>query len=341
MREGTMDKTKKAPIIVSRPYLVPHTDHMEDFQEWYARNLVKHNLIVATRYYRALHQAQAAAVTVALRKGASHILFTECDHYRYPEDGLEVLLEADKDVIGFRTYKRDYPYSNMNMRKARPDVSMILPQWEMKAKGAYLEAFGWEKGDDIIQKTDLITWAFTLVKVDVFRRMSQAWGNRLVSQEDLKALIQGDDATKDRLREYIKRPEGLQPFRQWGPHPTDSFFCQYCEDLGIDRHVHFGWTIAHGDVDPENTFTRRNRDVVELFQDNAMTPVEDDWGNTYGPDLDVRPDNRIPITREQAINGKASSQKSDAGKEGDRQEDTDKQGSGEEAGRREAAVLHA
>lgn len=313
-------------IVVSRPFLTPHTKHMEDFQEWYARNLVKHDLIVATRYYRALHQAQAAAVEVALRKGASHILFTECDHYRYPEDGIEVLLEADKDVIGFRTYKRGYPYSNMNMRKANPDVSLILPKGEMKRKGGYLDSFGWKKGDDIIQKTDLITWAFTLVKTDVFKRMSEAQGNMLVSQEDLKALIQGDDATKDRLREYIKAPLGLQPFRQWGPCPTDSFFCQYCEDLGIDRHVHFGWTIAHGDVDPEDTFSRRNRDAVEMFQEKIMVPVEDDWGNAYGPDLDVWPDNRIPITREQAINGKASAQK--GGKETSGEE-----GSGEEAGR--------
>lgn len=337
-------RTDKRPIIVSRPFLTPYPPHMEGFQEWYARNCQKHNLKVLTQYYRALHHAQQAAVHYAAKVGATHILFTECDHWQYPDNGLDVLLEADKDVIGFQTYKRGYPHQNLCMRKENPDISMILPAKELIAKEAKLEPVGWSQGEDLIQKVDLITWAFTLVKVDVFKRMAEAWGNLLVSQEDLAALIDGDAATKYRLSEYTEEPLGLQPFRQWGPRPTDSFFCQYCADLGIDVHVHFGWTMAHGDVEPKDiTMARRIQDGRNLEQNLDMLetmPIGDDWGNAYGPDVPLRPIRQV-VTKSEAIaggpNGKANSEESN-GKNGSAGEETrtDKKGS-----RPQAEVLPA
>jgi 2-polyprenyl-3-methyl-5-hydroxy-6-metoxy-1,4-benzoquinol methylase len=306
-------KTGKPPIVVSRPFLTPQPEHMENFQEWYARNRVKHNLVTVTQYYRGLHYAQKVAVRHATKIGASHILFTECDHHQYPDDGLEVLLEADKDVIGFHTYKRGFPHNSLNMRKDHPEVSMILPRQEMKDKNAYLIPFDYVEGEDLVQKTDLISWAFTLVKMSVFEKMQEAWGNLLVSQQDLKALIQGDQQTQDRLREYIKTPLGLDPFRQWGPCPTDSFFCQYCEDLGIDRYVHFGWTIAHGDVDPGEIVVHKRLEESRRMQlrqgELTMEPLQDDWGNAYGPDIEYVPQRKV-VSLEQAIagggNGKVS-----------------------------------
>lgn len=285
-------KMERRPIVVCRPLLTPHPPHMEAFQRWLLLASKKHNLIPVTQYFRALHQAQASAVRVALKFKASHILFTEADQWGYPDDGLDTLLEADKDVIGFRTYKRKYPYQNLCMRKERRDLSMILPPAEQIRKGARLIPFGQGKDQPEIQETDLITWAFTLVKTSVFERMQEAWGNLLVSQMDLKALINGDEATKDRFREYTEKPLGLEPFRQWGPHPTDSFFCQYCEDLGIARYVHFGHTIGHGDINPKDILIARRTEESKRMQDREfyMTPEQvknvDDYGNPYGPDVE-------------------------------------------------------
>ena len=306
------------PIVVSRPFLTPFPKHLEAFQLWYARNHQKHNLVTLTQYYRALHHAQQAAVHYAMKVDASHILFTECDHWQYPGDGLDVLLEADKDVIGFRTYKKDYPHQNLCFRKENPDVSMILPTKELVAKEAKLFSVDWVPGSELIQKVDLISWAFTLVKIEVFRKMQKAWGNLLVSQEDLTALINGDEATKERLREYTQEPLGLQPFRQWGPRPTDSFFCQYCADLGIDVHVHFGWTMAHGDVEPQDILMSKRVEESKVLDQKTTMPIEDDWGNSYGPDQNVRAA-RQTITKAEAIaggqNGKTRSEES-PGEEG-------------------------
>jgi len=286
----------KQPIVVCIPRLKPHEKHLEHFREWYADNQKKHNLIPVCQYYRALHHAQKAAVYVAFHKDASHILFSEDDQWGYPVDGLDVLLEADKDVIGFRTYKRAYPHSNLCMRKESPGVSMILPVEEQVRKAGRLIPFGLKRGEPLIQRTDLISWAFTLVKVDVFRKMQKAWGNLLVSQKDLKALMDGDEATRERLSEYVDKPLGLSPFRQWGPHPTDSFFCQYCEDLGIERWVHFGYTIGHGDVEPEEILMARRKHEAKKFREEGYSwkpesvENEDDWGNVYGPNNEHMPE---------------------------------------------------
>uniref|UniRef100_A0A6M3L049 Putative methyltransferase n=1 Tax=viral metagenome TaxID=1070528 RepID=A0A6M3L049_9ZZZZ len=284
-------KLERLPIVVCRPLLTPHPPHMESFQKWILLASKKHDLIPVTQYFRALHQAQAAAVHVAIRNKASHILFTEADQWGYPDDGLDTLLEADKDVIGFRTYKRIYPFQNLCMRKERPELSMILPPAEQIRKGVRLIPFGRGKDQPEIQEADLLTWAFTLVKTSVFERMREAWGNMLISQLDLKALINGDEAAKERFREYTKKPLGLEPFRQWGPHPTDSFFCQYCEDLGIKRYVHFGHTIGHGDVGPEDILISRRMEESKRMQDRTFYQApeqvknEDDYGNPYGPDI--------------------------------------------------------
>ena len=296
----------KAPIVCCIPRLNPDPRHLADWELFYAENKDKHNLRPYIGYNRALHHVQREAVQKAMDIGASHILFTESDQYRYPLDGLDVLLEADKDVIGFRTYERKYPYRNMCYRKTKPDVSMIIPSEEMKAQEAYLIPFGQhavgEGGGDTVQTCDLITWAFTLVKTSVFEKMEKAWGNVLVSQRDLLALsgrYRIGTFTKDALMEAKERvasdePLGLQPFRQWGPHPTDSFFCQYCEDLGIERHVHFGATIAHGDVLPDDILmARRLHESKKMspYNPHAVSmPLEDDYGNVYAPDFTHLPE---------------------------------------------------
>lgn len=68
--------------------------------------------------------------------------------------------------------------------------------------------------DDPVQKVDLIGWGFTLVQTQVFPRLKS------------------------------------NPFLYWGTKATDAQFCQACEDVGVERWVHLGGTIGHGDVGP-------------------------------------------------------------------------------------------
>lgn len=236
----------KPPIVVCIPWLKAVPKHMDHFIEWYAFNKPIHNLKLARRFYKATHQVQHMALRLARTFKASHILFTEDDQWGYPIDGLDVLLEADKDVIGYRTYFKAYPFLSMAMRKIDPALSMI----ELHKNFVQIEGVG---HDDPVQKVDLITWAFTLVKMSVFDRMSAADKN---------------------------------PFDHWGPHPTDSFFCQYCEDLGIDRWCHFGFTIAHGEVPPEDIPFHRLMSEAKTVHHNVLQKqqitLEDDHGHLYG-----------------------------------------------------------
>jgi len=64
---------------------------------------------------------------------------------------------------------------------------------------------------------------------------------------------------------------GLDPFDRWDTHPTDSHFCQHCEDLGITRWVHAAYVLNHGDLPKEDVVFLR-RAYSELF-DGSGTAV--------------------------------------------------------------------
>ena len=235
------------PIVLGIPWLKAHPIHMEHITEFYAENKHKFHLVRRRIFYRALHQAQGAMRDMARGLGASYILFIEDDQWGYPIDGLEVLLEADKDVIGFKSYFKKYPYLSMAFQRKDDKGSMI----DRTAQFNQLEGVG--PMADPIQRVDLLSWAFTLVKMSVFDKMDEA---------------------------------GVDPFRQWGPVPTDSFFCHYCEQLGIERYVHFGATIGHGDIGPnEIPHYRRLHESMRStgqFTKPIRVALEDDFGHIYG-----------------------------------------------------------
>jgi len=224
-------------ITVCVPFMKVHKKHLDHFTEWYALNKARHGLELFREYWQALHKVQGQAVKMARASGHSHILFTEDDHWGYPAEGLARLLDHDKDVVAFPSYFKDYPYNSFAMNKG----------------GAYNLISGDKKPLKRVhgvgvQKVDFITWAFTLVRVDVFDRMEAA---------------------------------GLTPFAQWGPVPSDSYFCQYCEDLGIDIHVDFSHVIAHGDIGPDDRPAARR--MFESAHPKVVNVVlRDDWGHPYG-----------------------------------------------------------
>lgn len=239
----------RPPILVFVPFMKAQEKHLEHFIEWYAYNRERHNLRRCRIFYRALHQAQGYAVGLARQMGASHILFTEDDQWGYPIDGLDVLLDADRDVIGFKTYFKKYPFLSMAMRRRFEDEPLHLTDRTQRLR----QVEGIAPGADPIQKVDLLSWAFTLVKMSVFDRITQA---------------------------------GINPFLQWGKSPTDSYFCQACDDLGVERFVHFGFTIGHGDIPPGQI--HHHRRLMEAIHADAkmmqprLVTLEDDHGLPYG-----------------------------------------------------------
>ena len=207
------------PIVLCVPVTSAHNKHTPHLMEWYAENRDKHNLVLHWALGRPLHKVQASAVEVAKEIDASHVLFTEHDQWGYPVDGLDVLLKDDKDVVGLPTYMRKYPYLPMCMRKKDPEISFVTTERNLVSFYP----------TQVLEQTDLITWAFTLVKTDVFRRMEE---------------------------------EGRNPW-VWDTVPTDSHFCQHCEDMGIERWINASFFINHGEHRKEDVvFLRRCYDTI-------------------------------------------------------------------------------
>jgi hypothetical protein len=210
-------------IVVCDPVNAMHPKHWPHFTQWYAQNWEKHNLVLHMEMQKALHKVQASACEVAKEMNASHVLFTEHDQWAYPVDGLEVLLDQDKDVIGLPTYMRAYPYLPMCMKKNNSEISFVTTERNLRS---FYPA-------EPIMETDLITWAFTLVKTDVLRRMEA---------------------------------EGRNPW-VWDSVPTDSHFCQHCEEMDIKRYICAAYFVNHGDLPKEHVqFYRRMYDSILASQ---------------------------------------------------------------------------
>lgn len=233
--------SEKPPILLCVTFMQPHNKHIPHLMEWYAANKEKHNLHLFWVPWRPLHKAQGDAVAMGFRLGCSHILFTEHDHWGYPTDGLDMLLEHDKDVVGFLTHYKSPPYLPMAYKKVDPKVSMLARTKNLKP----FRPHG-------LSQCDMVTWAFTLVKMTVFQRMLDK-GRK--EKEILLGLLEDVPEIKERLGEHRaieifteEANDVMDPFARWGCVPTDSRFNQLCEDLGIERWVDGRVEIEHGDV---------------------------------------------------------------------------------------------
>jgi hypothetical protein len=148
----------------------PHLNFWPHFTEWYALNKFQHSLILDVPPKRMpLHKAQLAALDRAWanRKHISHILFVEDDHWGFPPNALDLLVDAQKDIIGFHTFASRAPMESIAMRKKAPEVSLI------DCKPGDLIPVEYAKGQPLVQEMDLVGFGFTLIKLDVFDRLEE------------------------------------------------------------------------------------------------------------------------------------------------------------------------
>lgn len=238
MRTSDNGSAGQERILVCVPWNKAEPRFLKQFPEWFAANKFKHNLILHLEVNKSIHKVYDSAAALARSAGFTHVLFMEDDHWGWPVNGLAELLKEDKDVIGFHTYNRNFPYRSFAMKKMDPSISFVT-------RVSNLLPHEKDAGPDV-QQTDLLTWAMTLVKTSVFDRMLEA---------------------------------GKFPFERNGPTPNDSIFSQYCEDVGIERFVHFGATIGHGRVRPEHIpIMRRAGEAIQALE--GHTSMED----TFDPD---------------------------------------------------------
>lgn len=222
-------------IYVCVPLFNPHDKFYPHFCEWYAANKARHRLRLDMSTREPLHKTQRKVVGKALDQGASHILFVEDDHWAFPINALDTLLEADKDMIGFHTFARRSPMISIAFKKQDKSVSLVDGE-------PNLSPIEYMAGDPVVQPMDLIGLGFTLIKAEVFRQFER---------------------------------DGVDVF-QWTTTATDSHICQALLDQGGTPHVHFGWTMPHGDIRPETRKAYGHIKAMEIQLHERQKQMEKD-----------------------------------------------------------------
>jgi hypothetical protein len=182
-------------------------------------------------YRRPVHMAEIQLAETALFNKCTHILFMDDDIYDVTLADLEKLLAADKEVIGGVMYASKFPYAMCVFRRFNTDLKVIdmpsdnsmyrlyevpcqcckcgfgLSHWDAK----FCPVCG-AANDNIIQKADLIPFAFTLMKTSIFAKLKKPWFHCEIE------------------------------------YPTDSWFADRCREAGIQEYAHMGVRLNHNGV---------------------------------------------------------------------------------------------
>lgn len=100
-----------------------------------------------------VHDARNKIVSEAINIGASHLMFIDADTV-FPPDGVDTLIERDKDIIGGLYYRRQPPHlPTINQQEGN---SLIIPKTWDKSKP--FEVFA-------------VATGFMLIKTEVFKKI--------------------------------------------------------------------------------------------------------------------------------------------------------------------------
>lgn len=203
-------------------------------------------------YRKPVHMAEIQLVEIAIWNKCTHILFLDDDIYDYTLDDLNKLLAADKDVISGVMYASKFPFAMCVFRRFETEKKLIdmpsdnkmyrlyevpcsctkcnfgLSHWDMK----FCPICG-EAQDNILQKTDLIPFPFTLMKVSIFDKIKKPWFHCEIE------------------------------------YPSDSWFADRCIEAGIQQWAHMGVRLNHAGV---NDITKPHMFNMELEKRKTKEP---------------------------------------------------------------------
>jgi hypothetical protein len=123
-------------------------------------------------YRRPVHMAEEDLARKAIDSGCTHLLLMDDDIYDVTSADFVKLLQADKDVIGGIMHASGFPYAMCAFR--RYDTSTTLVDQPILKGPARLYEIPPEQRVGI-QKVDLIPFAFTMIKTDVFKKLKRPW----------------------------------------------------------------------------------------------------------------------------------------------------------------------
>lgn len=182
-------------------------------------------------YRNTIHKAENKIIQRALTAGYSHILRLDDDIWGIQPGDVLKLLAADKDFISAVMFIRGFPYSRCAFVKKYP--KMTLKECQMSGRGTLDEVDG-----DGIQRIDLSAFPFTLMKTDIFTKITYPWADE-----------------KD-------------------PTAVDAQLCQKLADVGVELYAHMDIQINHQDVTPWNRLGLFNAEARRLLCEKKFDPTD-------------------------------------------------------------------
>lgn len=142
------------------------------FLNFYVENGKRHKLRFAHTWRMMLHQAQTKLVESAIVNGSTHILFVEDDMTSFPMDGLDKMLEADRDVICCFTYGRQWPHYAIPLRKKTQNTLLSAFKVMPSCLRGLMPV---DRNEEGVVEVDLAHQGFTLIKMGVFKAIGMPW----------------------------------------------------------------------------------------------------------------------------------------------------------------------
>lgn len=151
-----------------------------------------------------------------------YILRIDDDIHQVPRNAIELLLNADKPVIGAAYPNRRFPYMVQAVNRTTPDSLIDI---SLQNKMVLRPACQAQGGDPVVP-VELIGFGMTLIRVSDFKYFP-------------RPMFQGPEIV-----------------------PDDTYFAQLCLDNDIQQYVHFGVQLAHAQVTFSNNGFLYNADVL-------------------------------------------------------------------------------
>jgi hypothetical protein len=157
-------------------------------------------------YRKPVHMAEEELAQFAVDSGCTHLLLMDDDIYDIKANDLLTLIDAGKDVIGGIMHTGGFPHAMCAFR--RYDTKTKVADQPIMEGPARLYEIPLEQRTGI-QKVDLIPFAFTLFKTEIFKKLKKPW------------------------------------FSCNTQAPTDSWFADSVLDAGMEYYAHFGVWLNH------------------------------------------------------------------------------------------------
>jgi hypothetical protein len=209
-------------------------------------------------YRKPVNIAEIQIVETAIFNKCTHVLFIDDDIYDYKASDLMKLLEADKDVISGIMYASKFPYAMCAFRRFNTDMKVIdmpsdnsmyrlyeipclcqkcglgMSHWDAK----FCPSCGTTQ-DNLIQKVDLIPFCFTLMKLDIFKKMKKPW------------------------------------FHCTDIYPSDSWFADRCIESGIQEYAHMAVRLTHAGINDHTRpfYMQMNLEEKRKSQSPGVIPL--------------------------------------------------------------------